>query len=153
MMFRKNVIPSLTATALVFGLLGCSPKEPKETTPPISTTPVSVPTPNPAPIPEPISVPKPATAPEPTATATLTSATMPKELSAITLFQMACSDEITAKMIDPTAAQIAYKSLPQEAGYQAQVTLQNRGGGKTMTFDYICLRAEDGEVITKLISD
>ena len=133
---RKSIFLSL----IVISLVGCSPKEPKETAAPISST-----------IAPAEAKAKPA-APATISPASVQTATI-KKPSAATLFQTACSDEITAKMIDPTAAKISYTRLMQGAGYQAQVTLQNQGSGKTMTFDYICLRAEGGEVITKLISD
>lgn len=65
----------------------------------------------------------------------------------------ACTDQITAKMPDPTAANVTYAPLPGSDGYEATVALKTQSGGDPMMFTYSCVPTENGEVETKRVAD
>lgn len=67
-------------------------------------------------------------------------------------FKSACTDKITAKMIDPSAADISYTPLSGEDGFRASVNLKTQGGGD-IALEFTCRRNADGDVVSKLISD
>lgn len=68
-------------------------------------------------------------------------------------FQAACANAITAKMPDPSAADIAFETLAEEEGYRAIVTLRTGGGTGSLTFEYTCLRGPGGDIVTTQISE
>ncbi len=68
-------------------------------------------------------------------------------------FHAACTDRITAKMIDPSAVDITYTPLAGEDGFQAAVNLQKQGDGGSIRLDFTCRRTAGGDVFTQLISD
>lgn len=76
----------------------------------------------------------------------------PLEDPAISILQSACTDRITAKMIDPTAVDIAFQPMSGEDSVQAEVKLLTQNNGTTIIFDFTCQRTADGEIITKRIS-
>ena len=67
-------------------------------------------------------------------------------------FQSACTDKITAKMIDPDAANIAYAPLQSDEGYDAAVTLTKQDGS-TVSLDLKCRRDAEGTITAQLIAD
>jgi hypothetical protein len=68
-------------------------------------------------------------------------------------FQADCRERITARMIDPDAANITYVPTSQPDAYLAQVELLNRASGGTIRLDFDCRRNADGEVTTKMLAD
>ena len=68
-------------------------------------------------------------------------------------FQADCRERITAKMIEPDAANITYVPTSQPDTYTAQVELLNRATGGTIRLDFDCRRNADGEITTKMIAD
>ena len=68
-------------------------------------------------------------------------------------FQADCRERITAKMIEPDAANITYVPTSQPDAYTAQVELLNRETGGVIRLDFDCRRNANGEITTKMITD
>lgn len=75
------------------------------------------------------------------------------DMSAAIELQSDCTDKITARMIDPAAANVSFTPLSDENGLQAQVKLLNRESGGTIELNFTCVRTANGEVVTTLVSD
>lgn len=82
-----------------------------------------------------------------------TMAPLTPEPSQDTALHSACTDQITAKMPDPSAADVSYDPLSGSDGYEATVALKPRAGGEPMVFTFTCQPTENGGVETKPVAN
>lgn len=68
-------------------------------------------------------------------------------------FQSACAKQITAQMIDPTAAEISYSNMTTEDGIKASVTVTNPTDGSISALEFLCIPNGDGDAIAELLAD